>query len=69
MTKPTADEAIQLRDLYQEIVGATWFNRNAMTERELLILILERHRESGGDIDTLRDACVAVARERFSRLR
>ncbi|AYD04448.1 hypothetical protein [Neorhizobium sp. NCHU2750] len=69
MTKPTPEEAIHLRDLFEDIVGAAWFNRNAMTERELLILILERHRDSGGDIEKLKDGCVATARERFSRLR
>ena len=43
MPKPAPQDLVLMRDIYTEIVEAPWFNRNAVTERELLKLIFNAH--------------------------
>jgi hypothetical protein len=35
---------MMVRDIYESIVNADWFNRNAITERELFVSIVGRVR-------------------------
>ncbi len=41
----STDDRIKVRDIYENLVTADWFNRNAVTERELLILVLSKVRQ------------------------
>ena len=65
MKKFQPDEAALLKRIYDKIVAEPWFNRNAITERELIKLILTEHalRDETG----LQAYCFEEARKRFSR--
>lgn len=59
-------EAALVHQVYSAIVGASWFNRNTVTERELLKLVLRR---LGCENDETEPStkCESEARERFAR--
>lgn len=59
------EQKLKVRDVYDRIASAAWFNANAVTEKELLILILEKL-QSGSGRELLND-CETEARNRFSR--
>lgn len=61
-------EAQLIRHVYQTITSQPWFNRNAITERELLKLILENHVNHGKDAAAFLDLCRGEAQARFSIL-
>jgi hypothetical protein len=69
MVKLQPHEAMLIQRVYDGIIGESWFNRNAITERELLKLILQNH--AGGHLDeaALLTACRGEARDRFSKMR
>lgn len=67
MPKPDPQELAIIRDIYAEIVEATWFNGNAVTERELLKLIFNAHSQGMGDREAFRKRCREEAHYRFSR--
>lgn len=69
MVKLQPQEALLIQRVYDGIVRESWFNRNAITERELLKLILQNH--AGGPVDeaALLLACRDEARGRFSKMR
>lgn len=69
MIKLQPHEAILIQRVYDGIAQEPWFNRNAVTERELLKLILSNFTGDCQDEASLLLACRDVARERFSRLR
>lgn len=67
MPKPAPHELAIMRDIYAEIVEAPWFNRNAVTERELLKLIFRAH--AGGLVgdEAFGRFCREEAQRRFSK--
>lgn len=68
MIKFLPHEAMLIQRVHEQIVGEPWFNRNAITERELLKLILERHADGAIDEAVLL-LCRDEARARFSKPR
>ena len=58
-----------IQRVYDGIAQASWFNRNAITERELLKLILRNHAGGATDEAALTLACHDEARDRFSKMR
>lgn len=68
MTKPAPHELAIMRDVYTAIVDAPWFNRNAVTERELLKLIFSAHADGLGDHQAFGKLCREEAQRRFSKL-
>ena len=69
MAKLQPHEVVLIQRIYDEVAQASWFNRNAVTERELLKLILENYAEYPVDETALLRACDEEARNRFSRIR
>lgn len=69
MVKLQPHEALLIQRVYDRIAEASWFNRNAVTERELLKLILRNYAETPRDETALLNACSEEARGRFSRIR
>ena len=69
MIKLQPHEAVLIQRVYDGIVQESWFNRNAVTERELLKLILQTYAEEPGDEAVLLRACRGEAQGRFSRTR
>lgn len=69
MIKLLPHEAMLIQRVHGAIVGESWFNQNAITERELLKLILQHH--AGGVIDEaeLLLLCRGEAQARFSKPR
>jgi hypothetical protein len=65
MIELTLQQKIEVVNIYERIVVLPWFNRNAITEKELLILILEKI--GAGVFETLSAECEAEAHRRFSR--
>lgn len=57
-------DRLLIRDVFIEITEAAWFKQNAVTERELLILIINK-RSSSPNGELLAE-CIAEARARFS---
>ena len=58
-----------IKRVYDRIAEAPWFNRNAVTERELLKLVLRNYAAEPADETALLQVCRDEARDRFSRLR
>lgn len=69
MIKLQPHEAVLIQRVYDGIAQESWFNRNTVTERELLKLILRTYAEEPGDEAALLRACLGEARGRFSRTR
>lgn len=69
MVKLLPHEAMLIQRIHEQIVGEPWFNRNVITERELLKLILERHAGGSTDEAVLLPLCREAAQARFSRSR
>lgn len=69
MVKLQPHEAMLIQRVYDAIVTESWFNRNAITERELLKLILQNHAEAPVDEAALLLTCRDEARDRFSKMR
>jgi len=69
MIKLQPHEAVLIQRVYDGITQESWFNRNAVTERELLKLILRAYAEHPGDEAALLCACRGEAQGRFSRAR
>lgn len=67
MSKPAPHELAILRDVYTAIVDAPWFNRNAVTEKELLKMIFRAHADGIGDHEAFGKLCRDEAQRRFSR--
>lgn len=69
MVKLQPHEAMLIRRVYDAIARESWFNRNAITERELLKLILVNYAADSTDEAALALLCRDQARERFSKAR
>jgi hypothetical protein len=69
MVKLQPHEAVLIQRVYDAISQESWFNRNAITERELLKLILQSFAEDVRDEAALLLTCRQEARGRFSRMR
>ncbi|MFK0278414.1 hypothetical protein ACIQUG_32420 [Ensifer sp. NPDC090286] len=67
MDELTREARERLFLIFDAIAGAPWFNRNVITERELIKLIVEFHRADAGP--SLETACIDEAERRFSRRR
>ena len=67
MIKLSPDNAELAGRVFAEISEQPWFNCNAVTERELLKLIIEHIRRSGRSEPTILSECQDQARNRFSR--
>lgn len=59
------EDKMRVRDIYEIIVNADWFNKNAITERELFISIVGRVRRELPQ--NLLEECRAEALRRFSK--
>lgn len=68
MSKPAPHELETIRHIYLTVVDEPWFNRNAITERELLKLVLRACTGSDKSRSELEGLCRTEARARFSRL-
>jgi hypothetical protein len=66
MTKLQPTEAALIHRIYEGIIQESWFNRNAVTERELLKLVLTSYRQALEEA-ALSKFCEAEAKKRFSR--
>lgn len=69
MVKLLPHEAMLIQRIHATIVGEPWFNRNAITERELLKLMLAHHGAGFIDEAVLLPLCRDEARARFSKPR
>lgn len=69
MVKLLPREAMLIQRIHETIVGEPWFNGNAITERELLKMILAHHAAGSVDEVVLLPLCRDEARARFSRSR
>ena len=69
MVKLQPHEVVLIQRVYDAISGESWFNRNAITERELLKLILSNYAEASEDEAALLLACRQEARGRFAKMR
>ena len=69
MIKLQPHEASLIQGVYDGIIRESWFNRNAVTERELLKLILANYAGDPRDEAAFMLLCRDEARGRFSRLR
>ena len=66
MNLPPSEAAIVYR-VYSEIINSPWFNRNAVTEREALKMIIALVSGLPDSESELLARCVAEAKARFSR--
>lgn len=69
MVKLQPHEAILIQRVYDTIVAEPWFNRNVITERELLKMIILHHQDGAIAEAALLPLCRDEARARFSKLR
>lgn len=69
MTKLQPHEAVLIQRIYDGIARESWFNRNAITERELLKLILGNYAKEPMEEAALLLLCRNEARGRFSKTR
>lgn len=69
MVKLQPHEAMLIQRVFDGITQESWFNRNAITERELLKLILVNYGGDPTDEAALTLLCRDEARARFSRPR
>lgn len=68
MPKPTPHELDTIRHIYLAVVEEPWFNRNAITERELLKLVFSACIGSVRSLEELERLCREEAQRRFARL-
>lgn len=68
MPKPTNPELETIRHIYLAVIEEPWFNRNAITERELLKLVFRACIGSERSFGELELLCREEARRRFARL-
>ncbi len=68
MRKFTPQEAEIIRTAYDSLIGQDWFNRNAITEREMLKVVLRTFLDGAQSSEALFNACEREARKRFSRM-
>ena len=64
----TAEQIASLQSILDAVLEEDWFNRNAVTEKELAKLLLTLHAE-GLRGDALKAQTTEQARTRFSRTR
>lgn len=69
MKKLQPHEAMLVQRVHARIVSEAWFNGNAVTETELLKIILRHHADDVSDESALMALCLGEARARFSRRR
>jgi hypothetical protein len=69
MVKLQPHEAMLIQRVFDGIVAESWFNRNAITERELLKLILQNHADASVDEAAFLLTCRNEARHRFAKTR
>jgi hypothetical protein len=69
MVKLPPQEAMLIQRVHAAIAAETWFNSNAITQTELLKLILTHHAAGETQEAALLLLCRNEARERFSRTR
>jgi len=67
MIKLPPAEAALVRRAYLAITKEPWFNHNAVTERELLKMMIAKLPDLVDDEGSFLSACRAEARTRFSR--
>ena len=67
MRKFTPEQAEIIRNTYETLIEQEWFNRNAITERELLKVVLQSFLDGLDDGESLFEACESEAKRRFSR--
>ena len=68
MPKPAPHELELIRDIYLAVLDEPWFNRNAITERELLKVVFRICVSADEASEVLACLCRNEARERFSRI-
>lgn len=69
MSKFTPDEITIIGGVYRALLSEAWFNRNAVTERELLKLLISSYRQTPASGEELLVRCAAEAERRFGRRR
>lgn len=69
MSKFTPDELAVIGGAYHALLSEPWFNRNAITERELLKLLMSAFREDPASCEELLARCAGEAEHRFGRRR
>lgn len=69
MPKPTPQQQALIRDLYLALVEEPWFNRNVVTEKELLKMLHANCAGVDDDAAELETRCRTEARHRFSKRR
>ena len=67
MPKPTPQQLALIREIYLALVEEPWFNRNVVTERELLKMVHAICAGADDEAERLTERCHAEARHRFSR--
>lgn len=67
MSKFTPEEQLIIGGAYQALLSEPWFNRNAITERELFKLLISAYREDPGSREALLARCAGEAERRFGR--
>lgn len=65
----TPAELAIVRAVFDAISSEPWYNSNAVTDRELLKLVLNSYVRGEMDQAGLLSACVEAARSRFSKIR
>lgn len=68
MRKFTPQEAEIIRTAYDSLIEQDWFNRNAVTEREMLKIVLQTFLDGAQSLEKLLAACESEGRRRFSRM-
>jgi hypothetical protein len=69
MPKYDPGELALIRDVYEAVVAEAWFNRNSVTERELLKLVLEKYDQGWPEAEVFRRYCLDAAKARFFKSR
>lgn len=69
MPKYEPHELAMIQSVYEAIAAEAWFNRNSVTERELLKLVLRTYDGYGQEPDAFRRQCLDAAKARFSKTR
>lgn len=67
MNKFTPQEVKIIEKVYLALLDEDWFNRNTVTERELLKLICRAFRENYQTFELFEASCSEEARARFTR--
>lgn len=67
MRKFTPQEAETIRTAYETLIGQDWFNCNAITEREMLKIVIQTFLDGATNPEKLFAISEREGRKRFSR--